>query len=423
MRLTDRFISSCLNYRDINTFFSVNKDYFLNDREVYTFVADYFRAYGDFPSHKVVGAHFSQTFIRETGAPKYLVEELRKGYIQYIVSDKLPTVASLIDSDIEESVNLLKDLVARANSNTFENKDKLYSEGTKERWEQYTLRKETKGVVYLSTGSEVLDAIMHGYQKTDLITIGGRSGIGKTWLLLYLMSILDEHITNSALWANPKKEILLISNEMNEQELSERMDCLNCTIPYPDFLSGMLSKAKEREYKAYLKELSKKKSNIRILYGVRSVDEIRAKIKVYNPITCFIDGSYLLEPDYRGSEFDKTTFVTRSLKGLTLDTETPIINTTQLRKNTGKKKNDNSLDSQDEFYYGSYMQDSDVAIRAYQDADLRDIFALGLEIAKGRRMKVGDTINWQMDVSAGQYNFYFPEEEGHINYKDDEIEY
>jgi len=363
------------------------------------------------------------TFIRETGAAKYLVQELKKSYVQYIISDKLPSIAASLDSDIERSVDLLKELVARSNSDLFENRDKLYSDGTEDRWESYKVRKETKGVVYLSTGDEVLDSVMYGYQKTDLITIGGRSGIGKTWLLLYLQSILDKHITESPLWQNPKKDILLISNEMNEQELSERMDCLNCSIPYPDFLSGMLSKVKEREYRAYLKNLKRIKSNVRILYGVRTVDEVLAKIKVYNPIACFIDGSYLLEPKYKGNEFDKTTYITRSLKATAQDTETPIINTTQLRKNTGKKKNDNSLDSQDEFYYGSYMQDSDVALRAYQDAALRDIFALGLEIAKGRRMKVGDVINWQMDVASGQYSFYFPEEDDQINYKDDEIEY
>lgn len=413
MRLSDRFVSACVVQGDIETFFGINKELLLGETSTYSFVADYFRSYGELPSISTISKHFGTRLERESADPRYLIDELRREFVEYTVTEGLSDVASLIGGDPYNALNALKDVLSKAQTDSLEVRDTKYSDGTKERYEAYQERKKRGGISYVSTGDPLLDSKIFGWGKTDLVTIGGRSGIGKTWIMLWLALALDSYVKvlqEEGKWALPRNEILFVSNEMNETELAERMDCVRCVLPYPEFLAGMLNKRQEKKLRIYLRTLKLETSNIRFLYQTSTLDELRAKIKIYDPLATFVDGSYLLHPEL-DEGFTKAVFITRGLKKIALDTQSPVINSTQLRKNTGKAKSVSAFDSQDEFYYGSIIQDSDIAFKAYQDADLREDDIVALEVAKGRRMKVGDIIHWKMDVISGEYYMKTPEED------------
>lgn len=104
--------------------------------------------------------------------------------------------------------------------------------------------------------------------------------------------------------------------------------------------------------------------------------------------------------------WEKITHITRNLKRLSKNNKVPIINTTQLRRGTGKGGSRDALSGQDDFAYsGSYVQDSDIAIRMFQDADMKFYDQIGCEIVKGRRVSPGTLFLFQnnlekMDVSV-----------------------
>ena len=98
--------------------------------------------------------------------------------------------------------------------------------------------------------------------------------------------------------------------------------------------------------------------------------------------------------------WEKIAYITRNLKRIAKSFKTPIINTTQLRRGSGKTGSKFALDGQDDFAYGSsFVQDSDIAIRMFQTADMKYNELVGLEVVKGRRAPAGTTLTFQNDLS------------------------
>ena len=107
---------------------------------------------------------------------------------------------------------------------------------------------------------------------------------------------------------------------------------------------------------------------------------------MYRPSIVFLDGSYLLYPELEDG-LGKNMRITRGMKKICNDMSIPIINTTQLRKKTGRKMMKDPLSGQDEFYYGGYVQDSDFAVRTFVTPSMIYSGAVGWDFVKSRRVK------------------------------------
>ena len=220
-----------------------------------------------------------------------------------------------------------------------------------------------------------------------------------TWLLVFLAYLLEKVLIKKESEGSHYGDILFISNEMGEDEIKERLDCIHFSLPYKNFLEGNLTAREKRRYYRGLKELRTAKSRIRIVYSCQTIDELTTLIGLYQPSAVFIDGSYLMEGKMTEG-WEKIVFITRNLKRLAKNFQTPIINTTQLRRGASKTNSKVALDGQDEFAYSSsYTQDSDIAIRMFQDADMKFHDIVGCEVVKGRRVISGTTLLFQNDLS------------------------
>lgn len=220
-----------------------------------------------------------------------------------------------------------------------------------------------------------------------------------TWFMCFLVYSLEKAILEKEeLTGETFGDILFITNEMGEDEIKERLDCIKFRLPYKSFLEGTLSEREKGRYYKGLEKLKGEKSKIRILYSCSTIDELATHIGLYQPSAVFIDGSYLMEPQ-RDEGWEKIVYVTRNLKRIAKNTNVPIINTTQLKRGSSKGASKFALDGQDDFAYSSsYTQDSDVALRMFQDADMKFHDVVGLEVAKGRRVVAGTTLIFQNDL-------------------------
>jgi hypothetical protein len=413
MTIGETFILICCGSDDRETFLSADRRLFRDAAEIklYKYIRNYLTRKGEYPPLDLINAEVraEYTLPRKGDAPSYLAQ-LKKANVRFTLSESLPGLMPVIKEDPWKAVNLLKDVLAGLDFETAST-DTPFSKAALDRYEKYLRRKETDGVVYVSTGSPILDKLFFGYQKTDLVTVGGRPGVGKTWWLLNALMSLDRWLGQvlsgeitfvTAL--DLERPILFISNEMNEEELIDRLDCMKFLLSYQDFLSGNLSRRDECTYREGLKLLETIGSNIIVVYNCNSLDEVSAKIHYYNPLVTFIDGAYLLTKDIENLQpFDQTMRITRGLKAQAM-TGCPIINTTQLRK-TGKKGAADVFDSQNEFYYGSYIQDSDIAVRMYQTPDMLFNRLTGLEIAKGRRVPPMTKLFWECNTHSMTFNY------------------
>lgn len=400
MTAGEQLLVSCLKRKD-HRIISLIQRKWLDGSEIrqFKFIMDYYREHGELVGVKAFCDKFKLESKDVDSRPTFYLNEVKERFIFASITDNVPRMLKGLKEDPRAKLFELQSLVATLAVDAVESKDTLYSEDTEIRIRDYEERMKSMGVTYLSMGCEDLDKTFFGYRKNDLITIGGRAGSGKSWLMCYLVSRLEEVIREKEeLTGETFGDILLITNEMGEDEIKERIDCIKFRLPYKAFLEGTLSEREKGRYYKGLERLKTEKSKIRILYSCSTIDELSTHIGLYQPSAVFIDGSYLMEPK-RDEGWEKIVYVTRNLKRLAKNMNVPIINTTQLKRGSAKGASKSALDGQDDFAYSSsYTQDSDVALRMFQDADMKFHDIIGLEVAKGRRVMAGTVLLFQNDL-------------------------
>lgn len=390
----EQFCLSCCRDEDKVSFVRLPSEWVISPKEkkLVKFVRDYFLKHSQFPPEQDVKDAFSIKGDYEA-APDYYLKVLQDNYVKFQISQYLPKVVNRIEEDPIQTLSELRSYLNNIRTRGEESLDVVYSEDASDRYSIYTKRRGTGGIVYMSTGSEVLDDLILGFEKTDLITFGGRAGTQKTWLLLALLIGVERTLPEDF------GPLLLITNEMSAEQITERLDCLRFQIPYDSYIRGELTRKESVRLRKGLKELQDTGAKIIVVDGVATLEELEEKLVMYAPSGCFVDGSYLLEPQMEEG-YTKTVFITRNLKSIAKRYRIPVINTTQLRKNKGKTKYESSADSQDDFYHGSYTQDSDFAFRMYRTPKMEIFGEVGMQIAKGRRVAPGTLLKWTLQHST-----------------------
>jgi replicative DNA helicase len=177
-------------------------------------------------------------------------------------------------------------------------------------------------------GLSFLDDRAGGAQGGDLITIAGLPGSSKTFLLMHMA--LTAHAKGS--------NILFIPTEMSEVQYHRRAIALRNNLNINRIKFGGLSTLIGEEVIKYDKQLLTDMPNK--FYMTDSsmslgILEIKSSAYVYKPDAIYIDGAYLLKPEfYAKSRYEIVSSVAESLKTLAKELNIPIFATYQLNKRT-----------------------------------------------------------------------------------------
>lgn len=398
----EKLFVACLKRKGGEKVLSLVQRRWLDGSEVrqHKFIMDYYREHGELLGLKTFCDKFKLDESLVDSRPTFYLNEVKERFIFATLTDNVPRILKGVKEDPREKLYELQSIIASLAVDATESKDTLYSEDIEDRIRDYEERMKSLGVTYLSMGCDDMDKTFYGYRKQDLITIGGRAGQGKSWLLVYLAYMLEQVLRDRAELGETWGDILFITNEMGEDEIKERLDCLKFKLPFESFMKGTLSEREKKRYYDGLEKLKKVKSRIRIVYSCQTIDELSTLMGLYQPSVVFVDGSYLMEGKMQEG-WEKILYITRNLKRLAKNFKIPIVNTTQLKRGSGKSSSKGSFDGQDDFAYGSsFVQDSDIAFRMFQDADMKFHDLIGMEVVKGRRVVTGTTLIFQNDLSG-----------------------
>lgn len=398
----EKLFVACLKRKGGEKVLSLVQRRWLDGSEVrqHKFIMDYYREHGELLGLKTFCDKFKLDESLVDSRPTFYLNEVKERFIFATLTDNVPRILKGVKEDPREKLYELQSIIASLAVDATESKDTLYSEDIEDRIRDYEERMKSLGVTYLSMGCDDMDKTFYGYRKQDLITIGGRAGQGKSWLLVYLAYMLEQVLRDRAELGETWGDILFITNEMGEDEIKERLDCLKFKLPFESFMKGTLSEREKKRYYDGLERLKKVKSRIRIVYSCQTIDELSTLMGLYQPSVVFVDGSYLMEGKMQEG-WEKILYITRNLKRLAKNFKIPIVNTTQLKRGSGKSSSKGSFDGQDDFAYGSsFVQDSDIAFRMFQDADMKFHDLIGMEVVKGRRVVTGTTLIFQNDLSG-----------------------
>jgi replicative DNA helicase len=214
----------------------------------------------------------------------------------------------------------------------------------------------------LTSGFHSLDLLTQGFQKSDLIIIAGRPSMGKTALSL---NITLNVIKSSRL------PVLFFSLEMSKEQIMYRLLAIETSINQTRLKNGRLYQNDWIKLNKIIKILSKLPFFIDDTPDL-SVQDIRVKIKTIvleqgQIGLVIIDYLQLMQNSNfkNGNRAQELSQITRSLKIIAREFNTPIIALSQLSRNVENRLDQKPILS-DLRESGSIEQDADLVLMLYR---------------------------------------------------------
>ena len=215
----------------------------------------------------------------------------------------------------------------------------------------------------ISTGLPDLDRTILGLNKSELILVAARPGMGKTSIAL-----------NMALYAalNLKKTVAIFSLEMSREQLVTRLLSRAALVPSQNMLTGQLSEQQWRDIAEAAQSLST--TDIRIDDNpTLTVSDMNAQCRrVPNLDLVVIDYLQLMQSAGSGhswsneSRTQAVSDISRMLKIMAKELNVPVICLSQLSR-ANESRQDKRPQLSDLRESGAIEQDADVVIGLYRD--------------------------------------------------------
>ena len=306
-------------------------------------------------------------------------EVINSGYITNL------SVENIITDFENKLFNLRTEIKTQKVSNSAELLDNIFFE-----LKEKSLNLNVSG---LSSGFYDLDTLTQGFQKSDLIILAGRPSMGKTALGL---NIALNTIKSS------KLPVLFFSLEMSKEQIMYRLLSIETNINQTRLKSGKLYQDDWVKLNKIIKIMSKLPFFIDDTPNL-SIQDIRSKIKtiLFEQMQIgliIIDYLQLIQNSKSKIEnrVQELSQITRSLKSLAREFNTPIITLSQLSRNVENRIDKKPILS-DLRESGSIEQDADLVLMLYKNKDSnfeknknQSYCLTELIIAKQRNGPIGD---------------------------------
>jgi replicative DNA helicase len=217
----------------------------------------------------------------------------------------------------------------------------------------------------IATGYHDLDNMMSGLQRSDLIIVAARPGLGKTSLALNI----GQHA------ALENKKVGIFSLEMSAHQLVSRLICAEARVDSHGVRSGRLSREDWAALAKAVGRLDKARIYIDDTPGI-TIAEMRSKarrLKAEHGLDLLVvDYMQLMSGGSSGRQRyenrqQEISAISRSLKGLAKELNVPLIAISQLSRAPEQRRGDHRPQLSDLRESGSIEQDADVVLFIYRE--------------------------------------------------------
>ncbi len=238
----------------------------------------------------------------------------------------------------------------------------------------------------LSTLYTELDKRIHGLNKSDLIILAARPGMGKTSFAMNIATNVGKK--------HQDKSIAVFSLEMSKEQIVGRMLSSEASLTSSEMRTGQIATEKWSDIGRAADILSRLNIYIDDTAGI-TVAGIKAKLRRMKDLgLVVIDYLQLMNStkDYKGNRVGEISEITRSLKIMAKDLNVPVICLSQLARGPEQRPDKRPLlsDLRDS---GSIEQDADVVMflyrNAYYDKTDPNVNACECIVAKSRHGEPG----------------------------------
>jgi replicative DNA helicase len=278
--------------------------------------------------------------------------------------DAAGQIARLAYEDAADSTELLikaEKLLLDVTDNRLEKKASFASELVEEFFQHLDRVCAVEGITGIPTGLTDLDLLLGGLQKSDVIVIAGRPGMGKTALATQIAKHAGKRQGTRS---------KIFSLEMSDSQLIQRLVSAESGIPVNRLRTG---KVEEREWPA-LFQAQNMVSNLPLAIddsGTLTPAQLRSKAirhhAKFGLDLIIVDYIQLMASDGRGqNRHQEIAEISRACKNLARELDIPIIVLSQLSRNVEYRadKRPNLADLRES---GAIEADADVVAFIYRD--------------------------------------------------------
>lgn len=210
----------------------------------------------------------------------------------------------------------------------------------------------------IPTGIKDLDRVIMGLNKTDLILLAARPGMGKTSFALNISQYVG---------VKKEKKVAFFSLEMSKEQLVSRMLCTEATVSGQKLRMGNLN---DDEWERLIEAgdiLSKAKIYIDDTPGI-TIPEMKARLRRLGGADLIvIDYLQLMSsPKNISNRVQEISEITRNLKMLAKELDAPVITLSQLSR-ASEQRLDHKPVLSDLRDSGSIEQDADIVLFLYRE--------------------------------------------------------
>lgn len=213
----------------------------------------------------------------------------------------------------------------------------------------------------LSTLYKELDKRIYGLNKSDLIILAARPGMGKTSFAMNIATNVGKKYNDKA--------IAVFSLEMSKEQIVSRMISSEASLTSDAMKTGVIPKEKWKDIGRAAEVLSRLNIYIDDTPGI-TVAGIKAKLRrMKNLGLVVIDYLQLMSStkNYNGNRVVEISDITRNLKIMAKELNVPVITLSQLARGPEQRPDKRPLLS-DLRESGSIEQDADIVMFLYRNA-------------------------------------------------------
>lgn len=319
----------------------------------------------------IVGGPFAITQLTNRVASAANIEYHARIILQKHIQRELIRISSETIKDAYEDTSDVFSLLDRAEKNLFEvaqgNIRRNFMEMSQMVSEAYkqieTARSQGTGITGVQSGFTNLDRITSGWQKSDLIVLAARPGMGKTAFVLSLAR-------NAAIGFN--RPVAVFSLEMSSVQLVQRMISSETGIPSEKLRKGTLDNVEWQKLTSMTGKLSSAPVYIDDTPSL-SIFDLRSKCRrlkqMHDIQMVIIDYLQLMRGDVEGkggNREQEISSISRSLKAIAKELDVPIIALSQLSRAVESRGGSKRPQLSDLRESGAIEQDADMVMFIYR---------------------------------------------------------
>ncbi len=349
-------------------------------KEIYQAITDLFKASEPVDMRTVVAQLRKNGRLELVGGAYYIAELTSKvssaANIEYharfimemAIKRDLIQISSQIQQDAYEDTTDVFDLLdkteqsifAISDSNLRKNYDNMKSLMSKAFNELQERKNHKDGLTGVPSGFTKLDRVLSGWQRSDLIIIASRPGMGKT---AFVVSALR----NAAVDFN--YPVAMFSLEMASLQLVNRLISAEAELDSEKIKRGNLVDFEWQQLAHRTSRLSAAPIFIDDTPAL-SILEIRAKCRrlkaEHNVQLIVVDYLQLMKGDSQGNREQEIASISRALKGIAKELDVPVIALSQLSRGVETRGGDKRPQLSDLRESGSIEQDADIVMFLYR---------------------------------------------------------